>query len=249
MERGDWMDYDWRPTTNRSATTAGGLAVPRHHENPDVPPDSVPREDVAVTTAVEEFVAAAEAGRARNRNGRRYRPSALRDLAGALRLHVVSELGDMRLRDVQWQDLQGIVDTLAAARLSVSRIGSVVSAIRALYAYAIEQGIVDASPADGLEVPREVPPRSEEAYDDDYGGEGDEAASMWDRAEGWRDAAEEAWTESPFARRGRADRPRADAQPAGLLPEKALSFLLRLLLIAFILIVLLSLAEALLAPA
>ena len=46
--------------------------------------------------------------------------------------------------------MQALVDRLAAEQLSVSRIRSVVSAIRALYGYAIERGFVEFSPADGL---------------------------------------------------------------------------------------------------
>jgi hypothetical protein len=251
------MDYDWKPTATRTGTPTGGPAVQPSDLRSEEAKETPPREEARVAAVVEEFVTAAESGRARNRNGRRYKPSALRDLAGALRLHIVPELGDERLRDVQWQDLQAIIDQLAAAQLSVSRIRSVVSAIRALYAYAIEQGIVKVSPADGLEVPREVPQWSEDAYEDTYEdaplGEDDEAVSLRDRAEGLRDTAQEAWKDSAFVggQRGprRGERRERDDRRPGLLPERVLSIFLRLLLVVFILIALASLAQALLVPA
>jgi hypothetical protein len=251
------MDYDWNPTASRTATPTGGPAVRPSHSPSEAETNAPSRQEALVAAVVEEFVAEAEDGRARNRNGRRYKPSALRDLAGALRLHVVPELGDERLRDVQWQDLQGIVDELAAAQLSVSRIRSVVSAIRALYAYAIEKGIVEVSTADGLEVPRENPQSSEDTYEDTYGdapwAEDDEPTSLRSRAEGWRDAAEEAWKERSSARPERGPR-RAEPRPrndrgVSVLPERVLSIVLRLILVVFLLVVLASIAQALLIPA
>src|SRR3954464_4222676 len=162
------MDYQWKPAASSTATPTGGPAVRPMH-----PP---PRTDDEATLAEvsEEFIAAAEAGMARNRNGRRYRPSAVRDIAGCLRNHVVPDLGDLRLRDVQENDLQRLVDDLAAGDLSLSRIRSVVSAIRALYAYPLEHGIVEVSAADTLVVARseDEPLWGRDWYqgDDDPGG-------------------------------------------------------------------------------
>jgi hypothetical protein len=257
------MTYDWKPTSSRTATPTGGPAVQPPHEQPEATVESVPFEDARLADVVEDFVADAEAGRVKNRNGRRYKPSALRDVSGALRLHVVAELGEVRLRDVQWQDLQQLIDQLAAEQLSLSRIRSVVSAIRALYGYAIERGIVDVNTADGLEIPKEAPPWTEDTYDDTYGdepwSEDDEPATLRERAGGWRDAAQEAWTESSFAqqRRGQHGAERrpppvrrpVDTRPMGLLPERVLSLVLRLILVVFILIALASLAQAVLVPA
>ena len=64
----------------------------------------------------------------------------------------------MQLRDVRRQNVQVLVDRLSAQRLSLSRIRSVVSAIRALYGYAIERGYVEFSPADSLLLPPEGDP-------------------------------------------------------------------------------------------
>jgi hypothetical protein len=178
---------------------------------------------------------------------------------------MVPDLGDMRLRDVQWEDLQRLVDQLSAGELSLSRIRSVVSAIRALYAYAMEHGIVDVSPADGIEIARIEQP----LWDDDpYGGDpygtpvyseavpgGDTDTSfLREHARSFAGAAEQAWTESPFARPAGAERreprPPRDRDPSERgFPEMMVSLALRLVVIVFIIIALVSLAQSLLLPA
>jgi len=135
------MAYDWRPTASRNATTTGELAVV-------APPPAV-----TMAAAIEEFIEAAEQGQAVNRSGRRYRPSALRDVTGILRFHVAPALGERPLPEVRRGDIQAFVDRLGAERLSESRIRSVISALRALYAYAIDRGYVEFNPADGLTMP------------------------------------------------------------------------------------------------
>ena len=135
------MAYDWRPTASRNATTTGELAV------------VTPPPPVTMAAAIEEFIEAAEQGRAVNRSGRRYRPSALRDVTGILRFHVAPALGERPLPEVRRTDIQAFVDRLGAERLSESRIRSVISALRALYAYAIDRRYVEFNPADGLTMP------------------------------------------------------------------------------------------------
>jgi hypothetical protein len=191
-------------------------------------------EAATLADVAEEFIAAAEDGRARNRNGRRYRPSAVRDLAGCLRNHVVPDLGDLRLRDVQPEDLQRLVDDLAASDLSLSRIRSVVSAIRAMYGYAIERVIVMVSAADGLEIARvEQPVWDEAAYADPDVGES--------RVDGLFARRRD---EDPRGRRGGSGEPGESS-----LPEMVLSLVVRVVVTVFIIVALLSLAQALLLPA
>ena len=138
------MDYDWRPTASRSATTSGHAVVAQA---------PAPAPGVTVAAAIEEFIEAVEEGRALNRSGRRYRPSALRDLAGILRYHVGPALGDRELTEVRRTDVQALVDSLAKQGLSESRIRSVISALRALYGHAIDQHYAEYNPADTLTMP------------------------------------------------------------------------------------------------
>ena len=135
------MAYDWRPTASASVTTTAARAV--------VPPPPA----VTVAAAIEDFIEAAESGRAVNRSGRRYRPSALRDIAGILRLHVAPVLGERDVAEVRRPDIQALVDQLARGGLSESRIRSAISALRAMYSYAIDQGYIEFNPADGLTMP------------------------------------------------------------------------------------------------
>ena len=134
------MAYDWRPTESRHVTTGRSRVV--------APPSAV-----TMAAAIEEFIEAAEHGSAVNRSGRRYRPSALRDIKGILRYHVAPALGERPMDEVRRVDIQAFVDSLRRERLSESRIRSVISALRALYAYAIDQRYVEFNPADSLTMP------------------------------------------------------------------------------------------------
>src|SRR3954464_13634234 len=101
------MDYQWKPAASSTATPTGGPAVRTMHPPPRT------NDEATLAEVSEEFIAAGAGRTARNRNGRRYRPSAVRDIAGCLRNHVVPDLGDLRLRDVQEHGLQRILDARA----------------------------------------------------------------------------------------------------------------------------------------
>jgi hypothetical protein len=123
-----------------------------------------------MAAAIEDFIEAAEQGRAVNRSGRRYRPSALRDLTGILRLHVAPALGDRAVEDVRRPDIQALVDRLGREGLSESRIRSVISALRALYSHAIDQSYIEFNPADGLTMPSAADPPGEDDENGSGGG-------------------------------------------------------------------------------
>jgi hypothetical protein len=223
------MAYEWRPpASGTETTTAPGVVAVRPRPEPDPAPRSPDTpDDLRVAAVIEEFVEAAEEGRAGTRSGRHYRPSALRDLSGALRHHVARDLGHMLLRDVRRRHVQALVDRLAADGLSVSRIRSVVSAIRALYGYAIERGYVDFSPADALAIPREAPARPQEA----------ERAPQADPT--WVPPGP-AVLSGPAAP---AEGPReGEYQPIALLPEKILSLVLKIAVVLFLLFAIITIA-------
>jgi hypothetical protein len=226
------MAYDWRPTATRAATTDPAVvALPRHQSRVAAVPGVRRADDILVAAAIEEFITAAEGGWARNRSGRRYRPSALRDVRGILRHHVAQELGEMPLRDVRRPDIQGLVDRLGAEQLSESRIRSVISATRALFGYAIERGFVEFSPADGIRIPRA----------DTAGSQDEEAA--WE----WTDTVDDRPEPGPAVRSRPSppgqDRARdPDYQPIALLPERILSLVLRIVVVVFILFALITIA-------
>ena len=228
------MAYDWRPTGNRAATTtAPRVVVPPRRPPSRSPPRST--DPVLVAEVVDGFIEAAQSGRANNRSGRSYRPSALRDLRGILRHHVARDLGHMRLADVRRRHLQVLLDRLAAEGLSESRIRSVISAVRALYGYAIDKGYAEFSPATGLNVPRRDEPPEEEGAGSDWTAEEDD---------GWRDEppARTPPRRRPYLDSSRLARYANEYEPVALLPERLLSFVLRLTFAIFILVVIVSIA-------
>jgi hypothetical protein len=240
--------YDWTPTAARSATLDPHLVTrPRRSASAS--------DDITVSAVVDEFVEAAESGRAVNRSGRPYRPSALRDLRGILEYHVVPDLGNARLRDVRRSDVQTVVDRLGADRLSESRIRSVVSAVRALYGYAIEQAYVEFNPADGLVMPRgDEPVRRgvDELRDDPPAwedgpprpvGQGDPDVPR-ERDPSWRGRREASGHDRPEPSRP-GQRERVEYEPIAPLPERMLSFAVRTVFVLFGLVAFVSLLESL----
>jgi hypothetical protein len=111
-------------------------------------PVSVQMEDV-----IEDFLAAAGDGRARDPSGRRYSRPAVERLAIALRGHVALELGSMPLDAVHPWQVQAFVNELSDSGLSPGRLRAIVAGLRALYAYAIEEGRAEANPVDHVMVP------------------------------------------------------------------------------------------------
>lgn len=237
--------YDWTPTDSRSATTNFKLgARPR------------PR-DVTVAAAVDEFVDAAQSGEAVNRSGRSYRPSALRDLRGILEYHVVADLGHLPLSAVRRTHIQTLVDRLGAEHLSESRIRSVISALRALYGYAIEKGYAEFNPADALVMPQPglpVDPRPEPRLD-----------GIWDDPPAWEDRPPRRPTcdEPPRPERREREPSHADHrerereprrserrerpayEPVAPFPERLLSLAVRTVFVLFAAVAVVSILESL----
>ncbi len=107
---------------------------------------------VRVSAAIEAYLAAIESGRALNKHGRRYKPSATRDLRGALEGHVKEAFGGHRLVDVRRRDVQHLIDELTP-HSSGSRVRTVVNAVRSLYAWAQDRELVDHDPASRVRLP------------------------------------------------------------------------------------------------
>ena len=103
-------------------------------------------EILRVKDACERFSEAIRDGRALNKHGRRYKPTAVKDVTECLKVHVVPVLGSRRLADVRRGDVQRLIDDLTP-RLSGSRVRSVVNAIRSLYRWAVMRDLVTADPA------------------------------------------------------------------------------------------------------
>src|SRR3954470_11102927 len=115
------------------------------------------KERPTVDATIEELLAAAARGSARDRYGRRFTSDGLSQLRWALTGHVHEEIGSMAIADVRARHLQALVDRLDAGGLSQRRVDGVVGALRTLFAYAGERDLVDGSPAAGLALPGDEP--------------------------------------------------------------------------------------------
>jgi hypothetical protein len=103
-----------------------------------------------VAAVVDEFLEAARAGEVTDPSGRPFDADELRDLRWSLRGYVTSELGAMRIAELNGATLRAFVGQLDAAGLAQARTRSVVSGLRALLHYAAERGMVPWSTPDQL---------------------------------------------------------------------------------------------------
>ena len=116
------------------------------------------RDDDGLGAVIDEFIAAAESGLARDRDGLEYGPGRVRELRELLG-YVDAQLGTMSIQDVRRRHVQALVDQLYAAGYDVDRLAAVVDALRALYVYAIQREAVDFSPVVQLTMPDQAAPQ------------------------------------------------------------------------------------------
>ncbi len=110
---------------------------------------------------VDEFLRAAEEGRARDRYGGRYGPARVRQLRGALS-SAESALGTMRLEDVRHRHLEEMFDELRqSGAVTTDGIASITTALRSLYAYAVQLELVGYSPVVEVSSPSPDSPERE----------------------------------------------------------------------------------------
>ncbi len=112
----------------------------------------VPLEGRELGDVIDEFLEAANEGRACDRWGKEYTKDGLHELRGPLS-YVDSALGLLNVADVRRGHVQGLVDQLVASGQTIKRVYAVVDALEALYAYAIETEIVGSTPVVLLELP------------------------------------------------------------------------------------------------
>lgn len=118
--------------------------------------------------AADAFLRACRSGVCLTKHGRRYKPSAIRDLDGCLNGHALDGLGKRRrIADIRRGDVQQLVDTLTEDGMSGSRVRSVVNALRSLYRWAEDRELVQHDPAARVRLPAMDPtPRDRVATPD-----------------------------------------------------------------------------------
>ena len=106
-----------------------------------------------VRQAAEALLAGMNGGLVRTRSGDVYKPSAIRSYEASLRLHIVPELGSLKLGDVQRRDVQRLADELLAAGRDPSTIRNALMPLRVIYRRALEDGDVVLNPCNAVRLP------------------------------------------------------------------------------------------------
>lgn len=92
-------------------------------------------------------------GAIRDRSGRIYKPSTIRDYEKQWRIRLLSEFGALRLSELPHDAIQHFVDEKLAAGLAPSTIGNTLDPLRAVYRHAAKRGLVAVNPTRDLELP------------------------------------------------------------------------------------------------
>lgn len=111
---------------------------------------------ITLSQAAEAWLEGAKAGTIRNRNGKTYKPSALRGYDCSLRLRLLPAFGHLRLADLGRLDVQDFADRLLADGLDPSTIQNTLDPLRAIYRRAIHREHVAVNPTAGVELPKAI---------------------------------------------------------------------------------------------
>jgi integrase len=112
-----------------------------------------PATKVKLREAADAWLAGAREGTIRNRSGDVFKPSVIRSYEAALRLHVLPELGHLKLSDVHRNHVQDLADKLLATGANPSTVRNVLMPLRVIYRRAVNRGEVSVNPTAGLELP------------------------------------------------------------------------------------------------
>jgi integrase len=111
--------------------------------------------------AARAWLAGVKEGTIRSRNGRPYKPSAIRGYERALTLRIQPALGDIRLSEIRRTDVQDLVDRLlkdggkpGGDPLEPATVLNTLDPLRAIYRRALQREEVALNPTIGLELPR-----------------------------------------------------------------------------------------------
>ncbi|MFL5961023.1 MAG: tyrosine-type recombinase/integrase [Gaiellaceae bacterium] len=110
---------------------------------------------VTVREAAEAFVDGARDGVVLTRNGKRYKPSAIRSYDRDLDRFVLPDLGALRLSDVRRRDVQALVDRLVGAGFSGSTVRNIVTPLQAIYRRALQDDEIAVNPVTTLRLPEQ----------------------------------------------------------------------------------------------
>ncbi len=106
-----------------------------------------------VRDAADVLLAGMRSGTVRTRSGDRYKPSVIRGYEQALRLHVLDDLGGVRLGRLRRRDVQSVADRMLAAGMNPSTIRNALMPLRVIYRRALEDGEIAVNPCSGVRLP------------------------------------------------------------------------------------------------
>ena len=106
-----------------------------------------------VRQAADALIEGMRSGLVRTRSGDTYKPSAIRSYDAALRLHILPEIGALKLAEVQRRDVQRLADELLATGRDPSTIRNALMPLRVIYRRALEDEDVAVNPCAGLRLP------------------------------------------------------------------------------------------------
>jgi integrase len=106
-----------------------------------------------VRDAAAELTAGMESGTIRNRSGDPYKPSVIRGYELSLRLHVLPDLGAIKLSKLRRRDVQALADRLLVAGQDPSTLRNSLKPLRVIYRRAIRAGDVSINPCANLDLP------------------------------------------------------------------------------------------------
>lgn len=108
---------------------------------------------ITIRQAADHLLVGMRAGSVRTRSGDVYKPSAIRSYEAALRLHVLPELGGLKLTEVQRRDIQRLADDLLATGRDPSTIRNALMPLRVIYRRALQDGDIAVNPCIHLRLP------------------------------------------------------------------------------------------------
>jgi integrase len=106
-----------------------------------------------VRDAAVELAVGMESGAIRNRSGDPYKPSVTRSYEQALRLHVVPQIGAIKVSKLRRRDVQSLVDRLLAAGHNPSTVRNALLPLRVICRRAVRDGELYVSPCTMIDLP------------------------------------------------------------------------------------------------
>lgn len=117
----------------------------------------VRRDGRTLSGALSEFIDGMKAGTVRPKNRAAYKPNTIRSYERAVTNHLAhSDLGALKVADVQRQDVQEFADELLAAGLAPGSVSNALNPLQAFYRRALDRGQLGYNPAERIDLPAQT---------------------------------------------------------------------------------------------